>query len=89
MALLGCLYTKISIPTVNNYQNTTEKQVSIVIFCRDLTQAVVLLEIARSYLCGDMLERPKRLSTQKPRFLQFGEVDVNKGIRRGKLGISL
>lgn len=61
----------------------------IVIFYRDLTKPLVLLEIARNYWCGDMLEGLKRLSAQKPRFLWFGEVDVMKGKRRGRLGIAL
>lgn len=61
--------TKVTTRVVNNYQHTTEKQVGVVIFCRDLTKPLILLEIARNYWYGNMLEGLKRLSAQKPKFL--------------------
>jgi len=42
---------KVVTQAVNNYQHTTEKQVGMVIHCRELAKLLILLGIARNYLC--------------------------------------
>lgn len=50
----------------------------IIIFCLVPTKTVIFLEIAKDYWSEDFLQELKRVSTQNPRFVWFGDVNAIK-----------